>query len=192
MFELHPLTTEDTINLIGIICTVWTIAFSISTAKKSLQEAIYQQKNENSLKNIDTLPKYLNAFINSIISLIIYTYVTPDKDKHQEASQNFDNTLPEIQSVLIMYGSDEALKIFYELKMLLMNTAQGAVTKITDIFSLAVLLCAQIRYDLTGESVKLKYFVDLLLPKMNEGQEEIYTSAKQYIEQLQLSFRDFN
>lgn len=191
MFELQPLTTENTINLIGVICTILTIVFSISSAKKSLQEAIYQQKNENSLKKIDTLPKLLNAFIDSIISLVIYTYVMPDENKKKEASENFDNTLPEMQSILVMYGSGEALKIFYELKMLLINAANGVNTKLADIFSLVILLCAQIRHDLTNESVKLKYFFDLLIPQMNDHQEDVYISAKYYIEQLELPFSDF-
>lgn len=181
MFEFSPITTENLIDLLGIAGTAITIIVSIHVAKTSLENVFLQQKAENSLRRIDELPLLLNQFIDSTKALVIYTYVTQNETKRKEASQAFDETLPQLQRILLMYGSPASIKVFLELKQQLVATANGGNMKLADLFALMLLLCAQIRQDLTNEPICLNYFLDLLAPEMINHKEDVYISAKRFI-----------
>lgn len=188
MFQLSPLTTDNLIEIIGIIGTIITIITSVIVAKNALKNTLLEQKTENSLKRIDALPDILNDFINSNRALIIYSYVIRNEAKHKEASQAFDAALPKLQNTLLMYGSIESVKVFYELiSQLRMAVGEKKDIKIADLFSLLLLLCSQIRYDLTNEKIGLDYYFYLLAPEMKEHKEEVFASARGYSSKLKLS-----
>lgn len=188
MFQLSSLTTDNLIEIIGIIATIATIIVSFVVAKNAVKSALFEQKAENSLKRIDVLPDILNDFINSNKALIIYSYVSPNKIKHDEAAQAFNASLPKLQNTLLMYGSKEAIKIFYELISQLRAVSTGKRDiKIADLFSLLILLCSQIRYDLTNEKIDFEYYFGLLSPEMIEHKEDVFISAREYISKFKLS-----
>lgn len=187
MFELSPITTENLIDFLGIAGTLITIIVSIHIAKTSLKNVFLQQKAENSLKRIDELPLLLNQFIDSTKALVIYTYVIPNETKRQEASQAFDETLPQLQRILLMYGSTFSIKVFIELKSLLVAAANGKNIQLADLFALLILLCAQIRQDLTSDPIGFNSFLDLFAPEMINQKEDIFISAKEYISKFGLT-----
>lgn len=186
MFELSAIKTADLINIIGIICTIITIILSIHSAKTALKNALEQKQKENSLKRIDELPYLVECFINSIKGMIIYFYVEKDAKKHEQASTLFNSTLPRLQHILIMYGSKKEINLFLELKKMLTLVVEGEDASIADVFALLMLLTAQIRQELTGDSIELKNFIELLIPELHHHLQNIYISAESYISKFEL------
>lgn len=186
MFELQPLTTENIIDCVGILCTIITIVLSIKGAKKTLKEAILQQKEENSLKRIDEIPSLLDKNLNSIITLTQRSFGGNDKYTRKEAANEYDKNYFEMRKILIAYGSKESIKIFCELRRLLYLVKDNNELRKSDlieIYAIMVLLYVQIRYDLNEEFIELNYFVELLLPGL-EKEDEIYDSIKKYADKF--------
>lgn len=189
MFDLKALTTENLIECIGVLVTLGTIIGSLFIARKSLRDALAQQKTENALKNIDALPEMLNDFINTIISLLVCTFVNPDETKKQEVSAKFDEIFDKLQYILLMYGSITSIRVFKELKTILMKAANGGTVVTADIFALAILLCVQVRHDLMNEDISLRYFVELIMARIPNQKDEVYESCNKYISTFKMNIK---
>ena len=179
--------------------TFLTVFISIRLAGATLKNALIEQKTENTLKRIDTLPDILMNFIESNTELIVCwieeqnnagNQNNQNKIRRKKASEKYDASLKDLEKILLMYGSKEAVKLLHELVTLMRSIVNDRKTlALSYLYSLLVLLCAQIRHDLTGVDIDFIYYYDLLVPQMTDGEKGVYNFAQQYIEKFNLPLK---
>ena len=186
MFCLRPISTDNLISLLGFVLTLLAIIISVYQFNKTIKNTYLQQKNEISLKRVSEISELLDIFARSIVSILIYSMVQPDKEKHIEASKSFDETMPKIKSVLLMYGSNESVKLFQRLRNLLIDSVEGGTILIADVFALVTLLYAQVRLDITNIRIDSKNILNLLLPEAELHEEDIAASINVFVSEFSL------
>ena len=84
MFNLKPLSTDNLIDIIGILATI----ISIYLAQRTAKNAFLALKTENRLKKIDELPSTLNDFMEAFRKELYYEYIEPDEIEKKEYTMN--------------------------------------------------------------------------------------------------------
>lgn len=190
MFNLTKVTTDNIIEIIGIILTIITITISIWQVGKTINHSLVEARQQMALEQTGELPlqvaEFCSAASNVATGIVLGQDQMTDEQKEEfnNSKQRQNKLQPMIKNRIYAYGSNDAIKIYTQFEKTISNPNGNQIS--VDAYYILPLLLAQVKMDVTGETVNPLIFFNSLMPQFKEHSDKAKAYINEMIDELKL------
>lgn len=191
MIDLSKLTTDNLIQIVGVILTLIVIGVSINQFGKTISHSLVEAKQKTALEQTSELPLLVAELCSSASDVAAGITLGEDNlTKGQlldfEKSKKVQNEiLPLIKNNILSYGSNDAIKIFIKFDEAIFNSNDEGIS--VEAYYILPLLLTQIKMDVIGEVVDPLVFFKSFMPQFKNHTDKAGEHINKVIDDLELN-----